>query len=268
MNRICWWLVDLLSRTLEPDERDAVCGDFAESGESGGEALRDLIGLVVRRRAALWRDWRPWVAPAGLVVPVVCDGLGVGWIGWQLRTIWTNGVRYEVGLPLTDDIVRLVCFSILPAAWAWSGGFALGSLSRRTAWVHPALLCPLLWLCAAMLRALLSGRLHGMLFWLLPLAVLFPIPFLWGVHRGVRRGALGIGRALSLAVAMAVLTLIVQVEDGRESLAFATWSRGGAVDGRLVWAPRLLPFAAIVWQFGFILATTRRTTHERSLTSN
>ena len=44
MTRIYWWLVDLLSRTLEPDERDAVRGDFAESGETGG--ARCAICLV------------------------------------------------------------------------------------------------------------------------------------------------------------------------------------------------------------------------------
>ena len=47
MTQFCGWLVDKLSRTLEPDERDAVRGDFAESGVSGGQALHDLLGLVL-----------------------------------------------------------------------------------------------------------------------------------------------------------------------------------------------------------------------------
>jgi hypothetical protein len=268
MNRICWWLVDILSRTLDPGEHDAVHGDFAESGESAEQALRDLVGLVARRQAALWKDWRPWVAPVGLIAPVLCGGLGIAWISLQFRTTWAFGVRYEAGLTLTDDALRMVCFSILAIAWAWSGGFAFGSLSRRTAWVHPGLLGLLLWICIAMLRALLSGQLRGILFWLLPLAVLFPIPFLWGVRRGTRGGAFAIGRAVWLAAAIAILTLIVQVEGSRESLAFAAWSTGGAVDGRLVWTPRLLPFAAILWQFGFIFVTIRRRTYASLFTSN
>lgn len=69
MTRICWWLVDVVSQLLEPNERDAVRGDLAESGETGGQALRGLLGLVVRRQAALWKDWRPWLALAGLVGP-------------------------------------------------------------------------------------------------------------------------------------------------------------------------------------------------------
>jgi len=54
-----WWLVDKLSSVLEANERDAVRGDFAESGATGGQALRDMAGLVARRQAALWMDWRP-----------------------------------------------------------------------------------------------------------------------------------------------------------------------------------------------------------------
>ena len=31
MTKICWWLADLLYRTLERDERDAVHGDFHDT---------------------------------------------------------------------------------------------------------------------------------------------------------------------------------------------------------------------------------------------
>jgi hypothetical protein len=37
MMRMCWWLVDIVSRTLEPDERDAVRGDLTESGRVAGK---------------------------------------------------------------------------------------------------------------------------------------------------------------------------------------------------------------------------------------
>ena len=70
MSRICWWLVDVVSRALTADERDVVLGDFAESGETGGQALRAVLGLVVRRQAAMYRDWWPWLASIGLAVPL------------------------------------------------------------------------------------------------------------------------------------------------------------------------------------------------------
>jgi hypothetical protein len=67
---LSWWCVDLASHALAPQEREVVGGDFAESGESGGQALRDLLGLIVRRQAALWKGPGPWVALLGLVVPL------------------------------------------------------------------------------------------------------------------------------------------------------------------------------------------------------
>jgi Tat protein translocase TatC len=57
MNRILFWLIDRVSRCLEPNERDAVLGDFTESANAPLRALRDLLGLIVRRRAALWGGW-------------------------------------------------------------------------------------------------------------------------------------------------------------------------------------------------------------------
>jgi hypothetical protein len=70
MTRICWRLAEFASQALQPDERDAVLGDFAESGASGGQALMGVLGLVARREAALWKDWRPWLVLVGLVVPL------------------------------------------------------------------------------------------------------------------------------------------------------------------------------------------------------
>jgi hypothetical protein len=258
MSRICWWLVELLSRMLEPDEASVVRGDFAESGESGGRALRGLLGLVIRRQAALWKDWRPWISPIALAAPVLVTrgGRYSIWISVQLETLWTYGVRYESGLTLTDDIVTMVCGSLLLISWAWSGGFVLGSLSRRTAWIHPAVLLPVLWFSSAILLVLFFLPLHKALLRLLPQVALILIPFLSGVHSGVRRRGLEIGRASLFAVAIAIFTIILQVEDERGRLAFAAWSSGGALDGRLAWTPRLLPFAAIAWQFVLMVAST------------
>jgi hypothetical protein len=72
MRRISWSSVDIVSRLLEADEREAVRGDLTEAGASGGRALCDVLGLVVRRQAALGMDWRPWLALRGIVAPVVC----------------------------------------------------------------------------------------------------------------------------------------------------------------------------------------------------
>ena len=54
MTRIGWWLVDVLSRMLDADERQAVRGDLAESGGSVIRAIRDVLDLIVRRQIGLW----------------------------------------------------------------------------------------------------------------------------------------------------------------------------------------------------------------------
>jgi sec-independent protein translocase protein TatC len=54
MIRLCWWLIETMSRLLEPNERDAVLGDLSESSELAGRALLDVLGLVVRRQLASW----------------------------------------------------------------------------------------------------------------------------------------------------------------------------------------------------------------------
>jgi hypothetical protein len=59
MTQACWKLVGMLSRMLDSDERLAVRGDLEESVETGLQAVWDVLGLVVRRQAALWKDWRP-----------------------------------------------------------------------------------------------------------------------------------------------------------------------------------------------------------------
>jgi hypothetical protein len=55
-------MVHAVSLMLDPAEHDAVCGDLAESGESGSQALREVLNLVIRRRAARLKVWAPSMA--------------------------------------------------------------------------------------------------------------------------------------------------------------------------------------------------------------
>ncbi len=154
INRICWWLVETSSRMLDPDEQEAVRGDFAESGETGCQALRDVVGLVVRRQAAVWTDWRPWLALGGLVVPLgmllsivsksTADVSAVYvWMyanNWDWDFLANRGFWYEFAhcIPIVFMLyVKLVC-------WSWTAGFMLGSISRRTVRVKGILFCLML----------------------------------------------------------------------------------------------------------------------------
>ena len=132
------------------DERDAVLGDLAESGVTGGKALRDLIGLVVRRQAGLWKDWRPWLALVGIVclvdwrLSLFSLRLGNN-LAMQCLTCWRFGTRFEDGLTVSQDIVAYACQCLALIFWSWTAGFVLGSLSRRTIRVSAPIAC-LIWL--------------------------------------------------------------------------------------------------------------------------
>src|SRR5258708_38569863 len=95
--RLASRLVHIVSSMLERDERDVVLGDLAESGETAGRALCDVLGLVARRQAELWKDRMPWFVLAGIVVPLgvlltlvsklVADGSAVPI--WMYLDNWT-----------------------------------------------------------------------------------------------------------------------------------------------------------------------------------
>ena len=199
MSRICWWLAGLLSRMLEADERDVVRGDFAESGETGGQALRDTLSIVARRQAALWKDWRPWLALIGVVGPLgmllslmsrhVADTSAVPiWLyvnNWQMAHLTNAGFRHD----LAQYLVRISMEYATLMCWSWTSGFALASLSRRTIQVNGALFC--LVLLFGELSGTPQSHYHAAVFavpfyntifpWIVQ-TVLVLLPSLWGMH--------------------------------------------------------------------------------------
>src|ERR1700722_8697224 len=143
---ICWRLGDSVARTLDPVERAAVRGDLAESGAAGGQALRDVLGLVIRRQAGLWKDWHQWLALTGLV------GIAATLLSefvfqfdtaivLQVRTYWRHGVHFGTGLSVSEDAVYLGCLFLALLAWSWTSGFVLGSLSGSCTWLTGTLFC-------------------------------------------------------------------------------------------------------------------------------
>lgn len=224
MNRAAWWLVNHLSRFLDPAERDAVRGDLAESGVSGGRALREIFGLVARRQIDPWRtDWRPSLALFGIAIPLafVLAGLarylGHGsaiylWLYWsnaRLTDFGDAGFRYS----LAKDLASIALGCVTLTAWSWAGGFALGSLSRRTAWLTSA------FFAAALLFApwppepdqpwnapVFSMPFYRATWPLILESLLVLLPTIWGAYRGARRGALPLPWAIVWTLAIASLT--------------------------------------------------------------
>jgi hypothetical protein len=219
MIRICWWLVDRFSRLLEPAERDAVHGDIAESGETAGRALLDVLGLVIRRQTVLWKAWQPWLALIALVVPVgmllslisrrMVDGSAIYiWLyvnNWTPAYLTNPGVRHD----LFRDSAGIAVEYLAVLCWSWTGGFLVGSLSRRTLAVNGPLFCLVLLLgdlfgAPQFLRhwlllprplghspvgsnaAVFLEPFYRVIFPLTVQTVLVALPSLWGIRHGLQ----------------------------------------------------------------------------------
>ncbi len=287
MNRINWWLVGIVSRSLSPDEREAVQGDFAESGETAGRALRGLLGLVLRRQVDLWTDWRPWLALLGLVIPLglllslvsrmTADGSAI--YAWMYLNNWTW--TYVTNAGARTDLIRygadISLHYLALVSWAWTGGFLLGSLSRRTIQANVSLFCMVLFLgellCAPrdlghwiiLPRPLgHTDRDHDGVYSLLFYSVMFPLivqvvlvllPALWGTRQGLRLYTLPVLRRTILwtCVLGAVAAL------GTESSVwwqFRTWDIR-PIPTPVPHLPSLIPIA-LLGPVGHWLATAMR----------
>ncbi len=188
-------------------------GDLAESRESGGQALRDMLGLVVRRQAALWLGWRPWLVLAALVVPL---GMLIGvsarlFAGGSATPIWmyvnnwtwTYVTNPRARLDLVEIGAGILVQYLTLACWSWICGFALGFLARCTIRINGLLFCLMLIVgeFAAMPILLwylpprpaspdFNSAVSALIFYrtifpALVLIVLAILPTLWGVRHGL-----------------------------------------------------------------------------------
>ena len=220
-------LCDLVSHLLERDERDAVQGDLLESGDSPWQSLLAVLGLVIRREAALWMNWRPWLAAFGLALPSTFLLMGFSLsISRAYQQLGDVTIRHATGLGVGPGLALFLCNVLLLVAWSWTGGFVVGSVSRRTVWVSAALSFAPCVFCLERFRVECLSRLCLLLF--LPAAV-------WGVRRGLR--IVQIKRGAAIALAMGVTALTVPL-----------WGSSGA------WIPNW----ALSWPAWYLVATARR----------
>jgi hypothetical protein len=227
MMGVAWSLVDAVALLLERDEREAVLGDLAEAGESPWHGLLDVVGLIVRRQAFPWRSWRPWLAAFALALPGSLLLMGFSLSVSQSCLQFINPpILKATGLTVRPGLWLLCCNVFLLVGWSWSGGFVMGSLSRRTLGVSSALsLIPCLF-CLARFRIESLSRFCLLLF--LP-------PAIWGVRRGLQISNVKLSSALVLAVAVTALTI-------------PTWGSRGP------WIPNW----ALSWPAWYLVATARR----------
>jgi hypothetical protein len=187
-----------------------------------------VVGLVIRREAALWRNWRPWLAAFGLAVPssFLLMGFSLS-VSRAYQQLAGGPILHATGITVGPGFALFLCNVLLLAAWSWTGGFVVGSVSRRTIWVSAALSFAPCLFCLERFRVESLSRLCLLLF--LPVAI-------WGARRGLRIARIKRSSAIALAIGVTALTI-------------PTWGSGGA------WIPNW----ALSWPAWFLVATARRT---------
>ena len=283
MTKSFWRLVEVLTGALDQGEREAVLGDFAESGESGSRVLLGTFGLVARREAARWANWRPWAILLALIIPfstlisvlsrMVSDETQVYvWMyvnNWDWDFSRNAGFWYELA---SAAFVVLRKYLTL-ACWSWVIGCAIGLVSRRTVRANGFLFCFMLLLGEAVVAPLYLAYFfrsigrpapivsNDPVFELAFYRVVFPlivqiglvaVPAFWGVRQGERARAHGKAVRIGLSVA-AVVTLVAIViqEPGFPSLIKAyerpwIWRS---------WEMQMLPLVAY-WPVAYLLGNT------------
>jgi hypothetical protein len=197
-------LTACFARTLEPEEREAVLGDLAESQEAGLRAVWEVLNLAARRQAGIWRRWRPWpvaivlVIPTALILSAVAGYMShlAGIYGWMYLANWESSYLTNPGAraDLLHYLTVALTYSGAVAAWSWAAGFAAGSLARRAV--------PGIGLLAALTLFAVQPNAHGISFgvndaafhslvtaWLLPVltrALLILLPAFGGLALGSR----------------------------------------------------------------------------------
>ena len=270
MSWIRWPQVNQLSCLLEADERNVVLGDLVEAHASAGQAFWSVLGLVARRQAALWKDWRPWlvlaaIGPIGLQLSRMSLSLSA-LAEMNLRTYWTYGVRYGDGLNTIEEIVMAASAGLVLLVCSWMSGFALVTLSRRTVWISLLLyfgtcIYPFVSVFYFVIRSrpvshhpLAFSRLLVML----TLAALvrtgfFLVPFLAGALRALRGRALTLPQTSILAAAIVGLTVLTTWTGGFSGAAVVRWS-GGVWNASSGWQDRFVPLAVTSSPVIYLLA--------------
>jgi hypothetical protein len=199
MTNIAWSLIESAAQMLEPNDREVVLGDLAEANESVWGGLVEIVGLAVRRYLALWKNWRPWLISIGLALPGSLLLMGFSLSISQTYQHLINATVFKgTGVVLGPGIALLLCNLLLLVAWSWTGGFVMGSVSRRTVRVSIVLSFLPCVFCLARFRVESLSR-----FCLL----LFLLPAAWGVRRGLQIAKIRLRSALFLAALITVLTI-------------------------------------------------------------
>src|SRR5579871_1253786 len=192
-----WAFVEYVARALPQEEREPVLGDMYEVNENAWQALRGIGGLLVRRQVELWKSWRPWLAGFGVALPSSFFLMGLSLsVALSYMRLLCPEMLAQASMTKPSAMVVLVWQALLLIGWSWTGGFVVGSVSKRTLWVSTALCYVPCLICLSRFGIGSIPR-----FCLL----LFLLPGIWGVHHGFRLSKIKFSHALMIAIALTLL---------------------------------------------------------------
>jgi hypothetical protein len=234
MTSVGWSFVEAAARLLARAEREVVLGDLVEAGESTWQGLLGVVGLVFRQEAVLWKSWRPWLAGFGVALPSSFLLMGVSLsVSWSYLTLRCPELLQKSSLTLGSGTIVLLCKALLLIGWSWTGGFVVGSVSRRTLWASMVLCYSPCLFCLSRFRVESLSRFC---------LFLFLFPAIWGVHRGLRISRMKLSSALVLAAAITLMMLPSWNSAGQHWWSPPRWT----LDWALCWPAWYL--VATAWQ--------------------
>jgi hypothetical protein len=234
MTSIGWSFVEAAARLLARDGREAVLGDLVEAGESTWQGLLGVLGLVFRQEAVLWKSWRPWLAGFGVALPSSFLLMGVSLsVSWSYLTLRCPELLQKSSLTPGSGTIVLLCKALLLIGWSWTGGFVVGSVSRRTLWASTVLCYSPCLFCLSRFRVESLSRFC---------LFLFLLPAIWGVHQGLRISRMKSSSALVLAAAITLMMLPSWNSAGQHWWSPPRWT----LDWALSWPAWYL--VATAWQ--------------------
>jgi hypothetical protein len=192
-----WILVESVARFLPAEEREPVLGDMAEANETAWQAFRGLVDFAVRRHAELWKSWRPWLAGFGVALPNSFLLMGASMsVSWSYMRLLCPELLAQASLSKPSAIGVLLWQALLLIGWAWTAGFVVGSVSRRTLWASTLLCYSPCLLCLSQFRGASLPK---------TCLLLFLLPAFWGAHRGFRIARIKFSSALAIALALTLM---------------------------------------------------------------
>jgi hypothetical protein len=117
-------------------------------------------------------------------------------VSWSYMRLLCPELLAQASLSKPSAIGVLLWQALLLIGWAWTGGFVVGSVSRRTLWASTLLCYAPCLLCLSRFHVDSLSR-----FCLL----LFVLPAVWGAHRGFRIASIKFSSALAIAVALTLM---------------------------------------------------------------